>query len=111
MTAADELRALSAAATEGPWYSTPAGSLMSTPTKAPVAVTLYGGEANRALIMWLVNHASDLADLIEWAGDAPHHDGCSARFNDDPEIRNGRHKPYPCKCGRDSLTALEADRA
>lgn len=67
MSAADELRALTAAAT-------------------PVE-----------LIVWLVNHADALADLIEWAAnDAEHHPQCTI---DD------------CRCGLDeALAALDADR-
>ena len=55
-----------------------------------------------------------LAAVAEWAQDAPHHDGCVARYNDDPNPQTGH--PYRCKCGRDVLdwpiitAILEADR-
>lgn len=153
MTAADDLRALSAAATPGPWeagdvyqmagcgfvgrgddecvlceWGEPVwrgttdinGKRMHAhrhrdPTPYAIdhrissAAGLVAGNydyeeggimdpADLALIVWLRNHADALADLIDWANGAPHHDGCNL-------VIGG------CSCGRDdALAALKADR-
>lgn len=53
-----------------------------------------------------------LVAAVRWAQNAPHHDGCSARFNTEPEIGDGDRRPYRCKCGRDEALGpfKEADR-
>lgn len=51
--------------------------------------------------------ADAIADLIEWANDAPHHDGCNARHNDEQLAHDPPLHPYRCKCGRDALAALD----
>lgn len=103
MSAADDLRALTAAATPGPWHPDedyirgPGGEYVANVNRA----------TNTELVVWLRNHAAALTDLIEWANDAPHHDGCNARHNGSPQPAAAR--PYPCKCGRyAALAALEA---
>ena len=66
---ADDLRALSAAATPGPWYRAGSGgSLLSEATKAPVNPSYGGRAADAELVVWLRNHADALADLIDAAG-------------------------------------------
>lgn len=114
MSAADDLRALSAAATPGPWrlndsehYRAP--QVLMAPGEGGVRISGLRDSADAALIVWCRNHADALTDLIEWANDAPHHDGCNARHNGSPQPAAAR--PYPCKCGRyAALAALEADR-
>lgn len=60
--------------------------------------------------VWVTaDQADGLADLIEWANDAPHHDGCMARFNDEQLANDPPLHPYRCKCGRDSLAALDQE--
>ena len=93
MSAADELRALTAAATPGPWtVGGPTGTTVFVGGSADVVV--LGAEQNRALIVWLVNHAQAIADLIEYADDA-------VRFE---------HSPSHMGALADALTALGADR-
>ena len=122
VSAADELRALTAVATPGPWEvskrNTYRGKVAATGWGASVFTTVdpspewISDSIDRAakdaeLIVWLRNHAAALTDLIEWANDAPHHDGCNARHNGSPQPAAAR--PYPCKCGRyAALAALEA---
>ena len=65
---ADELRALSAAATEGPWQPGRGlyhDILIRGPQPHPLARNM--GEANAELIVWLRNHADAIADLIDAA--------------------------------------------
>ena len=99
MTAADELRALAAAATPGPWDINPDQSHYLAPQ-----VRFGGGRgglsahglhdaADAELIVWLVNHAQAIADLIEYADDA-------VRFE---------HSPSHMGALADALAALEAD--
>lgn len=112
MSAADDLRALAAATTPGPWNQWGVrvrGSYVHiwTADERIVARSVLSPDAE--FIVWCRNHADALTDLIEWANDAPHHDGCNARHNGSPQPAAAR--PYPCKCGRyAALAALEADR-
>lgn len=103
MTAADELRALTAAATPGPWEPVmmPAGLIVDAP-QSGVAVAGYGielWEENAALIVWLVNHAAALADLAEAARDVVTHVGSVTV--EGSELLDAQ---------ADALAALDADR-
>jgi hypothetical protein len=66
---ADDLRALSAAATPGPWdghYHTIFEPLENTPDgEAGAEVADVGHPEDLELIVWLRNHAEALADLID----------------------------------------------
>ena len=65
VSAADELRALTAAATPGPWEAgadSVAAWMIRAGDKWAGAFVL---EADAALIVWLVNHAGALVDLID----------------------------------------------
>lgn len=90
VTAADELRALTDAATPGPWRES-GGYVWSN--EHPARVALACSDADAELIVWLVNHAQALADLIEYADDA-------VRFE---------HSPSHMGALADALAALEAD--
>ena len=90
MTAAEDLRALSAAATEGPWETVmvSAGRIVDAP-EAGVAVagcSVVLWRENAELVVWCRNHADALADLID------------AAHNMDPLAM------------LDAVAALEADR-
>ena len=60
MSAADELRALTDAATPGPWRES-GGYVWSN--EHPARVALACSDADAELIVWLVNHAQAIADL------------------------------------------------
>ena len=97
MTAADDLRALSAAATPGPWED--AGVEILGPGhvqhRRGVAYTWGPREYEDAdLIVWCRNHADALANLIDAAQDVD--------ANVDPAVTGNAL--------RDALAALEADR-
>lgn len=124
MTAADELRALTAAATPGPWERCGGGDSCGEPIYGDDRCGSHGrrnpllsmiwkhgsddvwppahapdpyrnpNPADAALIVWLVNHAQAIADLIEYADDA-------VRFE---------HSPSHMGALADALTALGADR-
>jgi len=64
VSAADELRALTDAATPGPWRES-GGYVWSN--EHPARVALACSDADAALIVWLVNHAQAIADLIDAA--------------------------------------------
>ena len=95
MSAADDLRALAAAATPGPWTPDrprfPNIVCVNDNPAAFVAAFLEDPDAD--LIVWLVNHAQAIADLIEYADDA-------VRFE---------HSPSHMGALADALAALEAD--
>ena len=82
MTAADDLRALSAAATPGPWWAM-RGVMFDDQTNAVGNATTID---NAELVVWCRNHADALADLID------------AAHNMDPLAM------------LDAVAALEADR-
>ena len=113
MTAADELRALSAAATEGPWVKPyPSRPWIDTPVPVDVDEANWGGDnltrmtlvmfeddgawknADAELIVWCRNHADALANLIDAAQDVD--------ANVDPAVTGNAL--------RDALAALEADQ-
>ena len=60
----EDLRALSAAATPGPWRES-GGYVWSN--EHPARVALACSDADAELIVWLRNHADALADLIDAA--------------------------------------------
>lgn len=92
----DDVRALSAAATPGPWTEL-SRSIWSEEHGRSVALTTK--QADAALIVWLRNHADALVAAVRWAQDAPHHQTC------------GWCSFGPCTCGRDkALAPFEADR-
>lgn len=62
MTAADELRTLTAAATPGPWDQAEHAPWMIDSPGPAVAACVHKPDAE--LIVWLVNHAQALADLL-----------------------------------------------
>lgn len=71
MSAADDLRALSVAATPGPWETdrAPQNEMLTVQTLDGTGVVydaIYDADAE--LIVWLRNHADALADLIDAAG-------------------------------------------
>ena len=97
MSAADDLRALSAAATPGPWED--AGVEILGPGhvqhRRGVAYTWGPREYEDAdLIVWCRNHADALANLIDAAQDVD--------ANVDPAVTGNAL--------RDALAALEADQ-
>lgn len=105
MSAADELRALTAAATPGPWDINPEQSHYLAPQ-----VRFGGGmgglsahglhdEADAALIVWCRNHAAALADLIDAAN------VMADRHADEDALVES-----PLLALRAALAALEADR-
>lgn len=98
MSAADELRALTDAATPGPWDGhrhTIFEPIDNTPDgEAGAEVADVDHPEDLELIVWLVNHAQAIADLIEYADDA-------VRFE---------HSPSHMGALADALTALGADR-
>ena len=90
MTAADDLRALSTAATPGPWWAM-RGVMFDDQTNAVGNATTID---NAELIVWLRNHADALADLIDAAR--------TVDANVDPAVTGNAL--------RDALDALEADQ-
>ena len=121
MSAADELRALTAAATPGPWDINPEQSHYLAPQ-----VRFGGGmgglsahglhdEADAALIVWCRNHAAALADLIDAASDH-HHTECllhDTRWGgvdtcDNLGVTPADSRRCPNCRLRDALAALEA---
>ena len=110
MTAADDLRALSAAATPGPWWAM-RGVMFDDQTNAVGNATTID---NAELVVWCRNHADALADLIDAARlfvdpATPHEATCYSR-----EAAMRAPRECPCDCGlddlRDALAALEADQ-
>lgn len=95
MTAADELRALSAAATEGPWEVDDRRMYHVIWRGAdPVAGGMSADSTDAELIVWCRNHADALANLIDAAQDVD--------ANVDPAVTGNAL--------RDALAALEADQ-
>ena len=90
MTAADDLRALPAAATPGPWWAM-RGVMFDDQTNAVGNATTID---NAELVVWCRNHADALADLIDAAQDVD--------ANVDPAVTGNAL--------RDALAALEADQ-
>jgi len=90
VTAADDLRALSAAATPGPWWAM-RGVMFDDQTNAVGNATTID---NAELVVWCRNHADALANLIDAAQDVD--------ANVDPAVTGNAL--------RDALAALEADR-
>ena len=94
MTAADDLRALSVAATPGPWRNGFPRVIAATGGEARDPAFSVSRVADARLIVWLRNHADALADLIDAAQDVD--------ANVDPAVTGNAL--------RDALAALEADR-
>lgn len=95
MTAADDLRALSAAATEGPWEVDDRRMYHVIWRGAdPVAGGMSADSTDAELIVWCRNHADALANLIDAAQDVD--------ANVDPAVTGNAL--------RDALAALEADQ-
>ena len=94
MTAADDLRALSAAATPGPWRNGFPRVIAATGGEARDLAFSVSRVADARLIVWCRNHADALADLIDAAQDVD--------ANVDPAVTGNAL--------RDALAALEADR-
>lgn len=103
MSAADDLRALTAAATPGPWHPDedyirgPGGEYVANVNRA----------TNTELVVWLRNHADALADLIAAVGEMPIH-------GSDPAVSYcficKNDAPCPTERAQLALAALEADR-
>lgn len=94
MTAADDLRALSAAATPGPWRNGFPRVIAATGGEARDLAFSVSRVADARLIVWCRNHADALADLIDAAQDVD--------ANVDPAVTGNAL--------RDALAALEADQ-
>jgi len=94
VTAADDLRALSVAATPGPWRNGFPRVIAATGGEARDPAFSVSRVADARLIVWLRNHADALADLIDAAQDVD--------ANVDPAVTGNAL--------RDALAALEADR-
>lgn len=109
MSAADDLRALTAVATPGPWEVDHDENSMAVAQTADGTGIAYDiiHDADAELIVWLVNHAAALADLIDAVGEMPIHGSypdvsyCFICKND-----------APCATERAQLAvaALDADR-
>ena len=91
---ADDLRALSAAATPGPWRNGFPRVIAATGGEARDLAFSVSRVADARLIVWCRNHADALADLIDAAQDVD--------ANVDPAVTGNAL--------RDALAALEADR-
>lgn len=101
MSAADDLRALSAAATPGPW-------------EAPFGILSLKGDwpatpEDIVLIMWCRNHADALADLID-AARYIRTTGHGEKLTDMTTCRCGDPHPCPVLRTHDAIAALDADR-
>lgn len=94
MTAADDLRALSAAATPGPWRNGFPRVIAATGGEARDLAFSVSRVADARLIVWCRNHADALANLIDAAQDVD--------ANVDPAVTGNAL--------RDALAALEADQ-
>ena len=105
MSAADDLRALSAAATPGPW-------------EAPFGILSLKGDwpatpEDIVLIMWCRNHADALTDLADTVKAIPRHYPYGG-----PEVEDvtgkclvcGTSWPCPTERAHRALDALEANR-
>lgn len=107
MSAADDLRALTAAATPGSWAQD--DDLVRGPRGGYIMHVAWDGLADAELIVWLRNHADALADLIDAARlfvdpATPHEATCYSR---EAAVRAPRE--CPCDCGLDDLRkALDA---
>ena len=111
---ADDLRALSAGATPGPWRNGFPRVIAATGGEARDLAFSVSRVADARLIVWCRNHADALADLIDAARlfvdpATPHEATCYSR-----EAAMRAPRECPCDCGlddlRDALAALEADR-
>lgn len=92
-----DIAALLDASIPGPW----AAERRSIWSESGRSVALASEQADADLIVWMRDHIDRLLAIAEWAQDAPHHDGCLARHNDDPN--DPPRNPYRCKCGRDEV--------
>ena len=117
MSAADDLRALSAAATPGPWeideleegedrpaVCTIDQSIDIFPVQRLAFTNMGDDVADAELIVWLRNHADALADLIDFVQEA----ASESR----PLTAEDYEAFYACAVAgaRDALAALDADR-
>ncbi len=111
MSAADDLRALSAAATPGPWrlndsehYRAP--QVLMAPGEGGVRISGLRDSADAALIVWCRNHAAALTDLAEAVKAMSRH-----RTHSGTWCRScGMPWPCPTERAHRALDALEADR-
>ncbi len=102
MSAADDLRALSAAATPGPWDQAEHAPWMIDSPGPAVAACVH--EPDAELIVWLVNHAAALADLIDGVG------GLIEAMEPIDSTVLGTGACAACDYTTHLLAALEADR-
>ena len=126
MTAADDLRALSTAATPGPWVVMRTGIISEAEAFSDVddgdechfgSCTVIDDAVDHpedaALIVWLRNHADALADLADTVKAIPRHYPYGG-----PEVEDvtgkclvcGTSWPCPTERAHRALDALEADR-
>ena len=108
---ADDLRALSAAATPGPWKSYKYGITARNAAGAPYEPCGdYQDDMrheDKELIVWLRNHADALADLIDaarWISTVGH----GEKLTDMSTCRCGDPLPCPVLRTRYAIEALEA---
>lgn len=99
MTAADDLRALSAAATPGPWRNGFPRVIAATGGEARDLAFSVSRVADARLIVWCRNHADALADLIDAASDHTTTEDVGDEWREHARLRF-----------MDALDALEADR-
>jgi hypothetical protein len=114
MSAADDLRALSTAATPGPWrlndsehYRAP--QVLMAPGEGGVRISGLRDSADAALIVALRNRAAAIVDLADAVKAVPRH-----RYPDEKTGTCFRcFLPWPCPTERAhrALDALEANRA
>lgn len=102
MTAADDLRALSAAATPGPWWAM-RGVMFDDQTNAVGNATTID---NAELVVWCRNHADALADLIDAASALAEPAGWWRGVEQRQEHQLLDRRAVV----RDALAALEADQ-
>ena len=107
MTAADELRALSAAATEGPWEVDDRRMYHVIWRGAdPVAGGMSADSTDAELIVWCRNHADALANLIDAASALAEPAGWWRGVEQRQEHQLLDRRAVV----RDALAAVEADR-
>lgn len=106
MTAADDLRALSAAATPGPWEDND-GQLQTSKYDIGVVWSFEGQRSQNAeLVVWCRNHADALADLIDAASALAEPAGWWRGVEQRQEHQLLDRRAVV----RDALAALEADQ-
>ena len=108
---ADELRALTAAATPGPWLTEGKNALAADEQGLAILAAMCPLEADAALIVWCRNHADALADLID-AARYIRTTGHGEKLTDMTTCRCGDPHPCPVLRTHDAIADLiDAARA